>query len=70
MPAKCRHPVVGFRVLGFELWPGQACRVCMNEVHPESYGFSFQSETAIWNNKGDCGYLYDGSGVEVGRYCY
>lgn len=54
----------------FKLQPGQACRVYTNEYHPDSCGFSFGSGKAIWNNKGDCGYLYDASGAEVSRYCY
>jgi hypothetical protein len=54
----------------FDLQPGQSCRVYTNEVHPETCGFSFGSGRAIWNNGGDCGYLYDANGNEVSRYCY
>jgi micrococcal nuclease len=54
----------------FELGPGQECRVYTNESHPESGGFSFGSGKAIWNNKGDCGHLYNAEGVEVSTYCY
>jgi hypothetical protein len=54
----------------FELQPEQACRVYTNEIHPESCGFGFGRDRAIWNNKGDCGYLYDASGAEVSKYCY
>jgi hypothetical protein len=54
----------------FDLQPGQACRVYTNEYHPEHCGFSFGSGKAIWNNKGDCGHLYDMSGQEVSQYCY
>ncbi len=54
----------------FDLQPGQSCRVYTNENHPDHCGFSFGSGKAIWNNKGDCGYLYDASGAEVSRYCY
>ena len=46
------------------------CRVYTNEHHPESCGFSFGSGSAIWNNKGDYGHLYDASGAEVSTYCY
>jgi beta-lactamase superfamily II metal-dependent hydrolase len=52
----------------FEL--GQECRVYTNENHPEFCGFSFESSSALWNNSGDCGYLYDGSGSLVSEYCY
>jgi hypothetical protein len=54
----------------FELAPGQTCRVYTNEDHPEYCGFSFERGTAIWNNQGDCGYLYDAGGAQVSEYCY
>lgn len=54
----------------FELQPEQSCRVYTNEVHPEFCGFSFGNGEALWNNKGDCGYLYDASGAEVSSRCY
>ena len=54
----------------YELAPGQSCRVYTNEVHPETCVFSFDYGRAIWNNGGECGYLYDQSGNEVSRYCY
>lgn len=54
----------------FDLQPGQSCRVYTNESHPETCGFSFASGQAIWNNGGDCGYLFDGSGNQVSQYCY
>jgi endonuclease YncB( thermonuclease family) len=54
----------------FALQPEQECRVYTNEYHPESCGFSFGKGSAIWNNKGDCGHLYDASGAEVSTYCY
>jgi len=54
----------------FVIQPGQSCRVYTNEYHPETCGFSFGIGRAIWNNKGDCGYLYDASGALVSRYCY
>jgi micrococcal nuclease len=54
----------------YVLQPGQECRVYTNEVHPESGGFTFGSGQAIWNNGGDCGYLYDATGAEVSSHCY
>jgi len=54
----------------FILQPGQTCRVYTNETHPEACGFSFASPDPLWNNKGDCGYLYDQSGNLVDDYCY
>lgn len=64
------NPGQDFVFPAFELQPGQACRVYTNENHPEHCGFSFGSGKALWSNKGDCGYLYDASGVEVSRRCY
>jgi hypothetical protein len=63
-------PGQDFQFPSFELQPGQSCRVYTNEYHPETCGFSFGRGQAIWNNDGDCGLLYDDSGVEVSRYCY
>jgi len=54
----------------FVLEPGQTCRVYTNEHHPDSGGFSFGNSRAIWNNKGDCGYLYNANGELVSTYCY
>ncbi|MBM4448899.1 MAG: lamin tail domain-containing protein, partial [Chloroflexi bacterium] len=55
----------------FNLQPGQSCRVYTNENHPESCGFSFgNSKQALWNNDGDCGYLYDAAGALVDKRCY
>lgn len=55
---------------GHELQPGQACRVYTNEGHGESCGFSFGNGRAIWNNKGECGYLFDVIGTQVSQFCY
>lgn len=63
-------PGQNFSFPSYELGPGQSCRVYTNEYHPDSGGFSFGRGQAIWNNKGDCGYLYDASGNEVDSYCY
>jgi endonuclease YncB( thermonuclease family) len=63
-------PGQNFTFPGYVLQPGQTCRVYTNESHPESGGFSFGSGRAIWNNKGDCGFLYDASGQAMSEYCY
>jgi micrococcal nuclease len=55
---------------GFVLQPGQVCRVYTNEHHADSCGFSFGSSKPLWNNKGDCGYLYNASRELVSTYCY
>ena len=54
----------------FELEPGQSCRVYTNQYHPEFCGFSYERGSAIWNNEGDCGTLFDDGNAEVSRYCY
>lgn len=63
-------PGQDFGFPGFDLQPGQSCRVYTNEHHPETCGFSFGSGRAIWNNDGDCGYLYDNTGAQVSQRCY
>lgn len=59
-----------FHFPAVEIAPGQSVRVYTNEVHPETGGFSFGKGQAIWNNKGDCGYLFDNSGVVISQWCY
>ncbi len=54
----------------FELQPGQFCRIYTDEAHPDSCGFNMQSHQPVWNNKADCGYLFDPAGEEVSKYCY
>lgn len=54
----------------FTIAPGQIVRVYTNQIHPETGGFSFHSQEAIWNNSGDCGYLYMADRTEVFAYCY
>lgn len=63
-------PGQDFGFPSFDLQPGQSCRVYTNEYHPESCGFSFGNGRAIWNNGGDCGMLFDNTGVMVSQYCY
>jgi len=54
----------------FTMVAGQECRVHTDEYHPDSCRFNFGSGSALWNNSGDCGYLYDGAGNLVSTYCY
>jgi hypothetical protein len=63
------EPGQNFWFPDFVIEPGKSCRVYTNEYHPESCGFSFGSG-AVWENTGDCGYLYDAAGVIVSEYCY
>jgi hypothetical protein len=59
-----------FGLPSFELQPGQSCRVYTNEMHGDSCGGTFGSGRAIWNNDGDCGYLFNAKGALVSEYCY
>jgi len=63
-------PGQDFRFPSIDLGPGQSVRVYTNEYHSESGGYSFGSGKAIWNNKGDCGFLFDGGGNQVSDWCY
>lgn len=49
---------------------GKKFRVYTNEVRPSSGGFKFGSRTAIWNNEGDVGRLYNADGKEVSKLGY
>jgi len=64
------HDGQDFVFPAFELQPGSTCRVYTNEVHADSCGGSFGSSSALWNNRGDCGHLFDAQGVEVSSWCY
>jgi endonuclease YncB( thermonuclease family) len=64
------NPGQDFFFPDFVLQPGEMCRVYTNEVHSETGGLSFYSGRAIWNNKGDGGYLYDASGKLVSEFRY
>jgi Concanavalin A-like lectin/glucanases superfamily/Lamin Tail Domain len=55
---------------GTKLSVGQSIRVYTNEVHPETGGFSFGSRTAIWNDQGDLGTLFNAEGQQVSTYSY
>lgn len=59
-----------FTFPGYELAPGQSVKVYTDENHAESGGFSFGIGKAIWNNDGDCGYLFDKARNQVSEYCY
>jgi len=55
---------------GTTLAAGKSFRVYTNEVHPETGGFSIGSTTAIWNDKGDEGKLFDAKGNQVSTLAY
>ncbi|MBR8834521.1 MAG: lamin tail domain-containing protein [Stigonema ocellatum SAG 48.90 = DSM 106950] len=55
---------------GTVLPPKKSFRVYTDEVHPETGGFSFGINRAIWNNKGGVGRLYDPKGQLVATFSY
>jgi hypothetical protein len=59
-----------FTFPSFVIQPGQVCRIYTNEQHPEWCGFNYHNSVAIWNNGGDCGYLWDLNGTHIDDYCY
>ena len=63
-------PEQDFYFPNFLLDPGLSCRIYTDENHPEYCGFSFDIGQEIWNNGGDCGYLYDDEGAQASKYCY
>jgi hypothetical protein len=60
----------GFTFPSYVMAPGEVCRVYTNEVHAEWCGFSYGSESAIWDNAGDCARLRNGQGRGVDVWCY
>jgi hypothetical protein len=63
-------PDQGFWFPSYALQPGQGCRVYTNEYYPEFCGFSFGSGRALWNNDGDCAYVFNAAGAQVSQHCY
>lgn len=59
-----------FTFPNFLMEPGTTCRIYTNEYHAEWCGFNYGIGSAIWNNSGDCGYLYDSTGSLLHKYCY
>ena len=64
------NPGQDFYFPNYQLEPGQSCRVFTNEDHPESCGFNLRNPQPVWNNKGDCGFLYNANGQLVDEKCY
>jgi hypothetical protein len=55
----------------FTIQPGQSCRVYTNQIQSDScVQASFLNTEEIWNNAGDCGYLYDLDLEERSSLCY
>lgn len=64
------NPGQDFYFPNFQLEPGQSCRVYTNEDHPDTCGFNSRNSQPVWNNKGDCGILFNAEGVQVDENCY
>jgi competence protein ComEC len=54
----------------FTMEPGRICRVYTNQLHSEWCGFSYGRGSAIWNDDGDCAYLYDANNNLISQFCY
>jgi micrococcal nuclease len=52
------------------LAPGESCHIYTNQDGAQPCHFSFGSGNAVWANDGECGHLFDSSGVEVSTLCY
>jgi hypothetical protein len=59
-----------FTFPSYAMAPGEVCRVYTNEVHAEWCGFSCGSESAIWDNAGDCARLRNREGRRVDVVCW
>ncbi|MBP0031743.1 MAG: lamin tail domain-containing protein [Roseofilum sp. Belize BBD 4] len=55
---------------GTALASGKKCRVYTNQINQESGGFSFEHKTALWNDLGSTGKLFDAQGNEVSSISY
>lgn len=52
----------------YVLKPGASVRIYTNRTIKGA--FSFGIRKAIWNNGGDCGFLFNASGKQASQYCY
>lgn len=57
-----------FSFPSYVLKPGASVRIYTNRTIKGA--FSFGIRKAIWNNGGDCGYLFTASGKQASEYCY
>jgi hypothetical protein len=55
---------------GTSLDPSKTCRVYTNQINQASGGFSFEHKTAIWNDQGGTGKLFDAQGNEISSISY
>lgn len=55
---------------GSKLMPHSELKVYTNRIDESSGGYSFNSNRAIWNKKGDTGKLFDYQNILVSEYAY
>ncbi len=55
---------------GSAIKPYSAIRIYTNHIDKTTGGFSFNSKSAVWNNQGDIGTLFDYLGGKVCEYRY
>jgi hypothetical protein len=55
---------------GTTLASSQTFRVYTDQINQQSGGFSFEHKSALWNDQGGTGKLFDAQGNEVSSYSY
>jgi hypothetical protein len=53
---------------GLVLWPGQRIAIYSGAVSPNTGGITFDSKTAVWNDRGETARLYRADGKQVASY--
>jgi hypothetical protein len=54
----------------FILQTNQYCQIFTNWYEEGSCGLSFDHPAQIWDDEGDCAYLYDAQDTLIDQYCY
>ena len=54
----------------FVMQPGAYCQIYTDWYEEGTCGLSFDHPTQIWDNFGECAYLYDAQGQLVDEFCY
>ena len=52
----------------YQLKPGAKVVVYTNRAVKGAFSYGWRK--AIWNNSGDCGFLFNAAGKQVSEYCY
>ena len=60
-----------FTFPSFTMMPEMVCKVFSGENRSDNCGFSFESDIEdVWDNGGDCAYIFNPLGEEVDSFCY